>query len=230
MTRLPVSLIVSTVVAVLFPAATLGASPEAARLERTLEDVRGLKAEFVQIRDVSLTGESIEAVGFLAFRPPHGFRLVYTDPEPQELVIQGDSLWVVMPSENQAQRYPWSLDAPGSEVFLLFGGHDRSLTEVFDVVEEPWGSYPAALRLMPKEADPGYPLEEIRLVVGKGGYPERLFFREVTGDVVVFNFTRIQRNPSDIDDLIRLRLPPGIDIIDGSPPSRAGGLPIDKKQ
>ena len=230
MKRLPGFFVVLTVVAVLFPSVSLGSSPETARLERTLKDIRGLKAEFVQIREVSLTGESIEAMGFLAFRPPDGFRLVYTAPESQELVIQGDSLWVVMPSENQAQRYPWSLDAPGSEVFLLFGGRDRSLAEVFDIVEEPWGSYPVALRLMPKEADPGYPLEEIRLVVGRNGYPERLFFREVTGDVVVFNFTRIQRDPSDIDDLIRLRLPPGIDIIDGSPPSRAGGLPIDKKQ
>jgi outer membrane lipoprotein-sorting protein len=201
--------------------------PEALRLERALEGIRGLRADFVQIRQIALTGEEIEARGFLAFRPPHDFRLAYRTPEPQELVIRGDSLWVVMPSENQAQRYPFGLDAPGSEVFLLFGPQDRSLTEVFSVVEEPWGSYPRALRLTLLEMEPGYPLEEIRLVVGKEGYPERLFLREATGDVVVFRFLQVDRDPADLNRLVELRLPPGIEVIEGSPPGRTNGLPID---
>jgi outer membrane lipoprotein-sorting protein len=204
--------------------------PEAARLERALMEIDGLRADFVQIRDVALTGESIEATGFLAFHPPQAFRLVYTEPEAQELVIQGDFLWVVMPSENQAQRYPFSADAPGSEIFLLFGGQGRSLTQVFDVLEEPWGSHPSALRLIPRDMEPGYPIEEIRLGVGKAGFPQRLFFREVSGDTVVFNFVRVIRSPENIDELTRLQLPEGIEIIDGSPPSRSGGLPIDEGQ
>lgn len=204
--------------------------PEAARLERALKEIDGLRADFVQIRDVALTGESIEASGFLAFRPPHAFRLAYTEPEVQELVIQGDSLWVVMPAENQAQRYPFSADAPGSEIFLLFGGRGRPLTEVFDIVEEPWGSHPSALRLIPHDMEPGYPIEEIRLIVGEEGFPRRLFFREVSGDTVVFDFVRIVRNPENLDGLTRLRLPEGIDVIDGSPPGRDGGFPIDENR
>lgn len=201
---------------------------EALRLERALEGVEGLRADFVQIREVSLTGESVEAAGFLAFRPPHAFRLAYATPDPQELVIEGDSLWVVMPSENQVQRYPFSVDAPGSEVFLLFGARDRSLTSVFEVVQESWAGYEKALRLEPRDAEPGYPLEEIRLIVGEDGFPRKLFFREVTGDTVIFTFTRVRRNPDDIEDLVKLVLPEGIEVIDVSPPSHSGGLPIDK--
>ncbi len=80
------------------------ASPpsEAMRLENALRSVNGLRAKFVQVREVALTGESVEAAGVMAFKPPQRFRLAYSRPEPQELVIQGDSLWVVMPSENQA--------------------------------------------------------------------------------------------------------------------------------
>jgi hypothetical protein len=44
---------------------------------------------------------------------------------------------------------------------------------------------------------------------------------------VVFNFTRIVKDPSDIERLIRLRLPPGIEIIEGGPAREGGGLPID---
>jgi outer membrane lipoprotein-sorting protein len=206
-----------------------GTPSEAVRLENALKSVNGVRVKFVQVRDVALTGESVEAAGVLAFRPPQRFRLAYSRPEAQELVIQGDSLWVVMPSENQAQRYPFRVNAPGSEVFLLFGGQHRSLTEVFNVTQEAWGSYPAALRLFPKHPEPGYPLEEIRLVVGKNGFPERLFFREATGDNVVFQFKDLEKNPRDLDKDLALRLPKGIEIIDASPPKTQTGLPIDKQ-
>jgi len=207
-----------------------GTPPEAARLEAALRGVRSLRIDFVQIRDVALTGESIEARGLIAFRPPSQFRLAYDPPHPQEIVIEGDTLWVVMPSENQAQRYPFSADAPGSELFLLFGASDKKLTDVYRVVQEPWGSYANALRLFPLKTDAGDPVEEIRVVVGKDGFPDRLFFKEVTGDTVVFTFTRVVRNPPDIEDLVRLRLPPGIEILDAPPPERDVGLPIDPEQ
>lgn len=210
------------------PARTAAApGPETLRLEKALKSVRGLRARFVQIRDVALTGESVEAHGLLAFRPPNRFRLAYTPPENQELVIVGDSLWVVMPSENQAQRYPFRVDAPGSEVFLLFGGQDKRLSEVFEVFEEPWGTYPRALRLVPRDPEPGYPLEEIRLVVGPEGFPQRLFFREATGDNVVFEFSRLERNPADLEKDLALRLPPGIEIIEAVPPRTE--IPVDPR-
>ena len=200
---------------------------EALRLEKALKNVIGLRARFLQIRDVALTGESVEAHGVLAFRPPQRFRLAYAKPELQELVIQGDSLWVVLPSENQAQRYPFRVDAPGSEIFLLFGGRNHALTEVFDVVQESWGGYPAALRLTPRDPEPGYPLEEIRLVVGRDGLPERLFFREATGDNVVFEFKNVEKNPADLEKDLALRLPPGIEIIDAIPPKTE--TPVDPR-
>ena len=205
----------------------LAAPPEAERLQTTLRGIRGLSTEFVQIREVALTGETIEAHGLLAFLPPDRFRLAYMTPEPQELVIRGDSLWVILPFENQAQRYPFSLDSPGSEIFYLFGAQEKSLDSVYDIVQEPWGSYASALSLVPKAVEPGYPLEEIRLVVGKDGFPERLFVREVTGDTVVFRFSGMKPNPADIEALVELKLPEGIEVIDASPPDQSSGLPID---
>jgi outer membrane lipoprotein-sorting protein len=200
---------------------------EAARMEAALKELRGVRAEFIQIRSVSLTGEEIEARGTLAFVPPHRFRLAYTTPEPQELVIRGDSLWVVMPSENQVQRYPFSEDSPGSEIFLLFGGRNRTLSEAFHISQEAWGGHRASLRLLPRQADPGYPLEEVRVVVGGNGLPEKLFFREVTGDTVAFTFTKVERNPRNADALTALHIPPGMEVIDGSAPPRELGPEID---
>jgi outer membrane lipoprotein-sorting protein len=212
------------------PPAASPLPPEAVRLERALRGVASLKAEFVQIRDIALTGESVEARGTLAFRPPDRFRLAYVSPEKQELVVRGDSLWVIVPSENQAQRYPYRDDAPGSEVFLLFGGKGRSLSDAFTIVQEPWGTYSAALRLIPKAVEPGYPIEEIRLVVGKTGFPRRLFYRESTGDTVVFEFTEVDPNPPDIDALVALRIPKGMEVIEATPTRENEDLPIDRRQ
>ncbi len=202
---------------------------EARRLEKALQGVRGIRADFVQIRDVALTGEEIQARGMLAFRPPHEFRLAYTEPDPQELVIRGDSLWVILPGENQAQRYPFSADSPGSEIFLLFGGRNRSLEDAFQVTQEEWGSEANALHLVPRDVEPGYPIEDIRLIVGRNGYPRRLFFKESTGDTVVFEFTRIVKNPSDIAALTALDIPPGMEVIDATPVPNHGGPGLDRE-
>jgi outer membrane lipoprotein-sorting protein len=202
--------------------------PEAQRLERALQKLDGVHAELRQVRHISLTDEDIASDGTLAFKPPHAFRLAYTTPEPQELVVDGDSLWVVLPSERQATRYPFSADEPGSEVFLLFGGKGGTLDDAFEVAQEPWGEYGQALRLMPRNVEPGYPIEEIRLVVGKNGLPERLFYREVTGDTVVIVFTRFRKNPKNLDELTRLRLPEGTEVIDGTPPRLHDGIMPDE--
>ena len=203
--------------------------PQAQRLQRALRGLRGIEAEFLQIRSVALTGEEIEARGFLAFRPPHAFRIAYRTPEPQELVIRGDSLWVIMPKENQAQRYPFCEDSPGSEIFLLFGGHRKALEDAFEITQEPWGGHAQALRLRPRHPEPGYPIEEMRLVLRDDGLPRRLFFRDASGDDVAFTFLHYRRNPPDIAQRVGLHLPPGIEVIDASPTGLGDAPGIDPK-
>ncbi len=202
--------------------------PRAQRLERALRSVHSLRAEVIQSRHVMLSGEELMAQGVLAFRPPTDFRLAFTLPEPQELVIRGDSLWVVMPVENQAQRYPFSPDAPGNEIFLLFGGRNGSLAAAFTIVEEPWADRDDALRLFPRNPDPGYPVEEMRLLLNEQDLPEKLFYREISGDTVVLTFLTFDRNPANIEQDLALQLPPGIEVIDASAPDLHDGMGLDK--
>jgi len=201
--------------------------PEALRLEAALDRVEALRAEVHQVRSIFLSGEEIESRGRLAFRRPHAFRLAFDTPDPQELVIAGDSLWVVLPEENQAQRYAYAPDAPGNEVFLLFGGGVGKLSDAFDVTQEPWLDHPAALLLRPKRTEEGNPIEEIRLVLGKDGLPARLFYREAGGDTVALRFTGFEKNPKDIEESLALRLPEGIEVIDGTPPRLHDGMGMD---
>ena len=197
------------------PPAAGALPPAAARLERAMERVVGVSASFVAVRTVELTGEELTAHGEVAFRAPDRFRLAYLEPDRQEIVVEGDSLWVVLLDENQAMRFAFDPEAPGSEVFLMFGGRAEALRGLFRIEEEPWAAYEDALHLTPLADDGSYPLEELRLVVDENGFPRRLFYREITGDTVAFRFTGITANPADLDERVRLILPPGIEIIDG---------------
>jgi outer membrane lipoprotein-sorting protein len=203
--------------ALLLPAAVAAEElpPAAARLETTLAGIRGIRADFVQIRAVDLTGEEIEARGVLALEPPHRFRLRYADAGEQQIAVARDSLWVLDPTENQAVRFLFDPEAPGSEVFLLFGGGEKRLAEVFTVTQEPWAGHPDALHLVPRDPEPGYPLTDLRVLVDERGLPRRFFYREPTGDTVVFDFVRVTLDPADLEDLLRLEIPPDMDVVDG---------------
>jgi chaperone LolA len=189
--------------------------PAAVRMEEALRGIRGIRADFVQIRAVDLSGEEIEARGVLVLEPPYRFRLRYDDAEEQQIVVDGDSLWVLHPAENQAVKFLFDPEAPGSEVFLLFGGGDRSLADVFEVTQEGWAGHSDALHLVPRGADPGYPLTDLRVLVDEEGLPRRFFYREPTGDTVVFDFLRVTLNPEDLQDLLHFELPPGTEVVDG---------------
>jgi outer membrane lipoprotein-sorting protein len=201
----------------LLPATSAAADlpPAAVRLEAALANIAGIRADFVQIRAVDLTGEELEARGVLVLEPPHRFRLRYDDAGEQQIAVVGDSLWVLDPVENQAVRFLFDPEAPGSEVFLLFGGGERRLAEVFLVTQEPWAGHPEALHLVPRNPDPGYPLTDLRVLVDDRGLPRRFFYREPTGDTVVFDFVRVTLDPADLESLLRLEVPPGMDVIDG---------------
>lgn len=188
--------------------------PAAERLERRLATVHSLRAEFVQIREVGLTGEEIEAPGVLVFQRPHAFHLTYMDEDRQEVVVQGDSLWVYSPLEKQAILYAFDPNAPGSEVFFLFGGQGKPLNEVFAFSAEPWAGHQDALRLEPKVKDPGYPFDQMRLVVDEKGFPSLFFYSETSGDLVTMRFTHVEGNPKNIDSLIAFELPPTVEILD----------------
>jgi len=171
--------------------------------------------DFDLVREVDLTGETLGGSGFLAFRRPDRFRLVYLDPEPQEMVVAGDSLWVLLFDQHQAMRFTFDPEAPGSEVFLLFRGRMDDLTRLFEITEEPWAGYDDALLLVPSTEDPTYPLEELRLAVDRRGVPVRLAYREITGDTVTFEFRRRKATGAELDRLTRLRLPAGMEVLDG---------------
>ena len=189
--------------------------PAAARLEAALAGIGGIRADFVQIRAVDLTGEEIEARGVLALEPPHRFRLRYDDAGEQQIAVAGDSLWVLDPVENTAVRFLFDPEAPGSEVFLLFGGGEKRLADVFAVTEEPWAGHPDALHLVPRDPGPGYPLTDLRVLVDERGLPRRFFYREPTGDTVVFDFVRVTLDPPDLQDLLRFDVPPDMEVVDG---------------
>src|SRR5262245_39251546 len=114
--RLGRSLAVALLLAASSPATAAAAPPtldEAVQqLEATYKAVRDLKASFQQAAFHRTLNQTQEAKGTLFLKKPGRLRWEYTAPTPQEIVSDGQRLWVYTPELKQVNVS----DAPGALV------------------------------------------------------------------------------------------------------------------
>lgn len=198
------------------PAAVLpGAAPLLERLEAALDPLRDIDAEFVQVRHISLTDESVEARGRLRFLSPDYFRLDYREPEADQLVMWADSVLVYNPAVRQAQRNFLDRNDASRNILLLFASRRGQLGGRFDVSLAPPAPGGAALRFQPLAGTLDYPITEIQVRLNpKTNLPAEIFVREEEGDSSLFRLENVRTNrrlkPADFV----LRLPAGTEIIE----------------
>lgn len=191
-----------------------GARPLLDRLEAALDPLKDLEADFVQVRKISLTDETVEADGRLRFLAPDYFRIDYGEPVGDQLVMWGDSVLVYNPELKQAQRNFLDREDSSRNVLLLFASRRGQLGEKFDVSPGPASPGGPTLRFQPLEGTLDFPISEIQVRLHpKSGLPSEIFIRELEGDSSLFQLRNVRTNrrlaPSDFV----LRLPPDTEII-----------------
>lgn len=198
--------------------ARAGVLPEARplleRLESALDPLKDLEAEFIQVRKISLTDETVEAGGRLRFLVPDCFRIDYREPDRDQLVMWGDSILVYNPELKQAQRNFLDPGDSSRNVLLFFASRRGQLGEKFDVSLGPAGPGGTALRFQPLEGTLDFPISEIQVRLNpKTGLPSEIYIREQEGDSSLFQLRNMRTNrrltPSDFE----LKLPPDTEII-----------------
>lgn len=184
------------------------------RLEKATAPVRDFEAEFVQIRHVALTDETVEASGRLRFLAPDHFRLDYSSPDPDILAIRSDTLVVFFSRMKQAQRYRLSDDPTSRGLFLLFSSEPGRLARSFDISPAPPSPSGSGLRLQPLAGSGPAAVTEIQVFAdARSGLPRRLFFREEGGDTVIFELRKAKTNRKLRSSDFELRLPGGTELI-----------------
>jgi outer membrane lipoprotein carrier protein len=156
------------------------------------------------------------ASGRIYFKKPDKLSLRQEEPQHEEMVTDGRTVWWYIPIENQVRVYP-DVDVYGEIKPLLdfLGGMD-SLEGRFQVKVTPAGT----------DNGPDHRLDLTRLEQGAGPSEITVFFStrdfslsgfrltSLTGEITDFTLTNLERNPEIRDDFFRFEIPPGTEVIE----------------
>lgn len=177
------------------------------RLSAFLDQVHSLSATFHQSVFDEDDRQIDDASGMVYIARPGRFRWDYTQPYLQEIVGDGEKVWVYDADLEQVTVRPLG-DALGDTPVMLLSS-DRPVEESFQVraIDGPDGFSWAGLTPLAEQTS----FTEIRL----GFEGETLRVMELTdafGQLTRLDFTEVVRNPELAPELFEFTPPPGADV------------------
>ncbi len=109
--------------AVLCGAAAAAHADAVQTLRDFVRDVKSGRAQFTQTVTSPDGARTKQSAGSFEFQRPNRFRFVYTKPEPQTLVADGQKVWIHDPDLNQVSSRPLSRALGSTPAALLAGGN-----------------------------------------------------------------------------------------------------------
>ena len=182
-----------------------GNGPE--RLDAFLDQVRSLRAEFQQSVFDEDARPLDEASGMVYIQRPGRFRWDYSEPYPQEIVGDGEKVWIYDSELEQVTVRPLG-DALGDTPVMLLSS-DRPVEQSFEVraIDGPDGYEWAGLRPLGEQVS----FTEIRL--GFDGDTLRVMeLKDAFGQLTRLRFANVERNPKLAPTLFQFTPPEGADI------------------
>ena len=182
-----------------------GNGPE--RLQAFLDQVRSLRAEFQQTLFDEDARQLDQASGMVYIQRPGRFRWDYVAPYPQEIVGDGEKVWIYDSELQQVTVRPLD-DALGDTPVMLLSS-DRPVEESFQVraMDGPDGYEWAGLKPLGDQIS----FTEIRL--GFEGDTLRIMeLKDAFGQLTRLRFVNMERNPELDPTLFQFTPPEGADI------------------
>jgi outer membrane lipoprotein carrier protein len=200
-----VKAIVLALLCSLAPAVLASNGPD--RLHAFLDQVHSLRAQFQQSVFDEDDQQIDSASGTVYIQRPGRFRWDYTEPYQQEIVGDGDKVWVYDSDLEQVTVRPLG-DALGDTPVMLLSS-DQPVEQSFDVraVDGPDGYAWVGLKPLGEQVS----FTEIRL--GFEGETLRVMeLQDAFGQRTRLRFAKVERNPVLDAELFRFTPPPGADI------------------
>ena len=190
------------------------------RVERFLNGLQGLQAQFQQTLTDSKGAVTNESTGTLAIRRPNRFRWDYRQPNEQLIVADGTRIWLYDKDLEQVtvRRVDESLSA--TPAMLLSG--EGVLSDNFKATQTQQEGAVQWVRLEPVRNDTDFKF--VRL----GFAGEALQFMQLAdklGQTTTLEFSQFERNPPLDPSKFVFTVPPGADVIgdasNAAPPAPA---------
>src|SRR5215467_3224370 len=189
-----------------------------ARLDRTSETFKGVKANLRQTQHLAVINEDNVNVGSLLLkRSKHDVRVMVnlTSPDEKTIVLSGNKVEMYLPKLKTVQEYNFGNQTVEKFLGLGFGASGSELKADYAIKalgdDDASGEKAARLELIPKDKQVLHQFPKIELWVPESkGYPVQEKLYETGGDYMLIVYSNVALNPSLPDSAFKLLLPKGV--------------------
>ncbi len=177
-------------------------------LRALVERTKSLEAEFDQAVEGEHKKQILRSSGRLVLQRPGRFRWDYEKPYPQQIVADGERIWIYDTELEQVTVRPLAEALGSAPSLLLSGGIDLDASFSYRALKRSGDA--GWVELTPKEADSNF--EKIRLgfVAGK---LESMELEDSFGQITRFLFSAVKVDPEVNPRMFQFVPPPGVDVI-----------------
>ena len=180
------------------------------RLNAFFKHTGAMRAQFVQTVEGAAFAQPEESRGVLLMQRPGKFRWDYQTPYQQQIIADGERLWIYDPDLAQVIVKPLDTALGDTPALLLSGGSSLEERFVITELDKPregllW------VQLLPRQKDTGF--QELRLGFG-AQHIERMELVDGFGQVTRLTFSQVEMNGVKLEsDTFRFVPPPGVDVV-----------------
>lgn len=203
--KIPQKFVLTAALAVFPLLASAGAVDQ---LHQFLQNTKTLKAEFSQLVTARNGRKPQESSGWLAISRPDKLRWEIQKPYPQQVVGDGEKIWIYDPELKQVTVRKAGKAIGDSPAALLSGGNELEKKFTLKDVGESDGL--AWVEAVPKTSDSGF--EKIRLGFS-GNDLKAMVLQDNFGQTTHIQFSRLERNLALPASTFRFVAPAGADVI-----------------
>jgi outer membrane lipoprotein carrier protein len=180
----------------------------ATSLDNFLDGLQTFQANFIQIV-IATNHHSIKtSSGTFYLSRPGLFRWDYTNPQGQQIIGDGDRVWLYDVELQQVSHQAQDDALRGTPALLL--SDNSPVSKHFKIIELGERNGLTWLELIPKETE----TQIVKIQIAfDNSYLDRFEMIDNFGQITRFLFSKVQRNPNLTPELFRFDPPPEVDIL-----------------
>jgi outer membrane lipoprotein-sorting protein len=184
--------------------------------------LKTLKVAFEQVIQNPLTGSSVTARGEMLQKGPHLLAIHFSQPKGDQIIADGQNLWIFLPSTTPGQVFRVSLGgaqanavAGSVDVLSQFFNDPRKRFDVKDAGMAPIdGKDARALILTPKKGVDAPFAKAVVWVDAKSAYVRQFETTDASGLVRTVKVTKFGPNAKVNDTEFRFVVPAGVRVVE----------------
>jgi outer membrane lipoprotein carrier protein len=182
------------------------------KLQERYDETRAFRAAFRQEMTIVSMGASDVSEGTVVFKKPGKMRWDFQTPQPQQIISDGDTLWIHQPEQKQVMKGPFKGGFVSTTPVSFLLGVGR-ITDEFRPEADPRGCSGERIyvRLAAKGTEGigalAFGVERATFDIVEAAVTDPL------GNVTSLTFSNVARNVDVPDTTFQFQIPPGSDVI-----------------